>query len=239
MTALLKLTDITLKIDHASVLDNLDLSVDAGRIHALLGANGSGKSSLARMIMGCQGYTPASGKIHFDGHELSDWPMHRRARAGISMAWQEPTRFEGMTVRSYLSLDPSWHKPEPCLEAVGLAPEVYLERKMDKGLSGGERKRIEVAAMLAMRPRLAMLDEPTAGIDILSLEEVTDAIRTLQQGGSAVLLITHQESLVACADQASQLCTGRIVFSGSPDEVVRHYRERTCLRCDGSCPNHD
>jgi Fe-S cluster assembly ATP-binding protein len=143
-----------------------------------------------------------------------------------------------LRVRDYLHLDSRWTLPEACLEAVGLAPATYLPRMVDKGLSGGERKRIEMAAMLAMQPRLAILDEPAAGVDVLSLEEVTEAIRKLRSGGSSVLLITHQEDVAACADRASQLCAGTIVFSGSPVAVAEHYRGRSCVRCDRSVCTH-
>ncbi|HSG21534.1 MAG TPA: ATP-binding cassette domain-containing protein [Azonexus sp.] len=237
MASLLQITDITLTLNHSKVLHDLDFAVAEGEIHALLGTNGSGKSSLALMVMGCQHYAPETGSVCFESHDIKDWPIHRRARAGISLAWQEPTRFEGLSVQDYLHLDSGWRAPEACLEAVGLDPAVYLHRMVDKSLSGGERKRIELASMLAMQPKLAMLDEPTAGVDVLSLEEVTEAIRHLRQGGSSVLLITHQEDLAACADRASQLCGGRVVFSGSPVDVAQHYRGRNCIRCDGNCAN--
>lgn len=240
MSSLLNLTGINLTLDGNAVLRELCLSLDAGEIHALLGANGCGKSSLALMVMGSEAYRAQSGKILFADREIGDWSIHRRALAGISLAWQEPACFEGLTIRRYLSLMPGWREPETCLEAVGLDPGRYLARQVDKRLSGGERKRVELAALLAMRPRLAILDEPAAGIDTISLPEIAEAIKSLKQGGASVLLITHQEEVAAaCADRASQLCAGQIVFSGAPEAVVQHYRQRTCTRCDGSCPDHD
>lgn len=237
MPPLLKLTNITLTLNGHVVLHDLDFEMQHGEIHALLGANGCGKSSLAFVVMGCQGYQPERGSIQLDGNEINGWPIHRRARAGVSLAWQEPTRFEGLSVRNYLQLDTNWRDSAACLAAVGLDATIYLSRQVDKALSGGERKRIELAAMLAMQPKLAMLDEPAAGVDVLSLQEVTKAILDLRAGGSSVLLITHQEEVAACADRASQLCAGRIVFSGSPAAVSQHYRERSCVRCDGHCEN--
>ena len=240
MAALLNVRDVSLTLEKCSVLHDLELSIEAGEIHALIGANGSGKSSLAFMIMGCHGYTPASGSIKFDSHDISTWRIHERARAGISLAWQEPTRFEGLTVGDYLQLDTGWVAADRCLSAVGLDPAHYLTRLLDRSLSGGERKRIELAALLAMRPKLAMLDEPAAGIDALSLDTVSDAIRSLKQNGAAVLLITHQDDIAACADRASQMCAGQIVFRGRPGDVVANYRQQKCIRCDGSaCTTHD
>lgn len=238
MPPLLELTGITISLNGNTILNELSFELASGEIHALLGTNGSGKSSLAQMVMGCAGYTPRSGRIFFAGEAINDWPIHRRALAGIGLAWQEPARFEGLSVRNYLSLGTNWAPPEYCLEAVGLSPARYLAREVDKRLSGGERKRIELAAMLAMQPRLAILDEPAAGIDLISMADIMDAIRHLKQGEASVLLITHQEEIAIAADRASQLCAGQIVMSGKPEEVVENYRQRTCIRCDGSCADH-
>jgi Fe-S cluster assembly ATP-binding protein len=123
--------------------------------------------------------------------------------------------------------------PEPALKQVGLEPNRYLERLVDKTLSGGERHRIELASVLSMRPKLAILDEPAAGIDMVSINHIIAIIRALKDSGGSVLLITHQEEVALIADEASQLCGGRIIFSGSPREAVDHFRGRTCVRCDG------
>jgi Fe-S cluster assembly ATP-binding protein len=104
---------------------------------------------------------------------------------------------------------------------------------VDKTLSGGERKRIELASVLALAPRLVILDEPTAGIDLLSIGEIIGVIRTFKAQGAGVLLITHREEITRIADRASQLCGGRIVCSGNPETVAANYRGRACLRCNG------
>jgi Fe-S cluster assembly ATP-binding protein len=210
-----------------------------GELHALLGPNGAGKSSLAYALMGCSGYRPSAGQIHFRGEDIGGLPIHERARLGLALAWQEPARFEGLSVRAYLALGAQQSVADDCLRRVGLAPEDYLDRALDKTLSGGERKRIELAGVLALKPRLAILDEPTAGIDFLSQEEITAVIQAMR-GQGAVLLITHQESLAAGADRASQLCGGRIVFRGEPAAVIANYKTRSCRRCDGdSCGFQD
>jgi Fe-S cluster assembly ATP-binding protein len=224
---------LTCEIDHHPILDRLDLTIQAGEIHALLGANGSGKTTLAYLLMGCDGYGASAGQVLFDGTDLLSLPMHERARLGLTLAWQEPARFEGITVREYVCLGNQRHDPEPALKQVGLDPERYLNRRVDKGLSGGERHRIELASVLSMKPKLAILDEPAAGIDMLSIAHIVDVIRTLKEGGGSVLLITHQEEVALIADRASQLCAGRIIFSGSPRDAVDHFRGRACVRCDG------
>jgi Fe-S cluster assembly ATP-binding protein len=230
---LLDIHSLTFAVDHHAILDQLDLAIESQEIHAILGANGSGKTTLAYVLMGCEGYAPIAGTVLFDGTDLLPMKMHERARLGLTLAWQEPARFEGVTVREYLNLGKPDCDPEPVLRQVGLSPDRYLHRRMDKALSGGERHRIELASVLSMKPKLAILDEPSAGIDMLSIAHIIDIIRALKAAGGSVLLITHQEEVALIADRASQLCAGRIIFSGSPHEAVDHFRGRTCVRCDG------
>ncbi len=230
---LLDIHHLTFEADRHSILDRLDLAVQAGEIHALLGANGSGKTTLAYVLMGCEGYMPSAGNVLFNGTQLLPLKMHERAQLGLTLAWQEPARFEGVTVREYLSLGKPECDSEPALKQVGLDPDRYLKRRVDKALSGGERHRIELASVLSMKPKLAILDEPAAGIDMLSINHIIGIIRTLKEGGGSVLLITHQEEVALIADRASQLCAGHIIFSGGPREAVDHFRGRTCVRCDG------
>ena len=215
----------------ARILDCLSLSVEAGEVHALIGANGTGKSTLASVIMGCDGYAPASGDIVFGGRPLAGLKVHQRARLGITMAWQEPVRFEGITVLQYLSLRSGEAGPDRILGLDGLSAERYRDRMVDRSLSGGERKRIELASLLALCPKLAILDEPDSGIDMLSMQDIINVIGAFRQGGSAVLLITHREEVAMIADRASQLCGGRIVCSGSPAKVAEHYKARECDAC--------
>ena len=162
---LLDIHSLTFAVDHHAILDQLDLAIESHEIHAILGANGSGKTTLAYVLMGCEGYAPSAGTVLFDGTDLLPMKMHERARLGLTLAWQEPARFEGVTVREYLTLGKPDCDAEPGLRQVGLAPDRYLHRRMDKALSGGERHRIELASVLSMKPKLAILDEPSAGID--------------------------------------------------------------------------
>ncbi|HSQ51225.1 MAG TPA: ABC transporter ATP-binding protein [Nitrospiraceae bacterium] len=236
--SLLSIRNLTFEVEQHPILDRLDLAIESQEIHALLGANGSGKTTLAYVLMGCESYAPSAGTVLFDGADLLPLKMHERARLGLTLAWQEPARFEGVTVREYLTLGKPDCDPEPALKQVGLDPERYLERRMDKALSGGERHRIELASVLSMKPKLAILDEPAAGIDMLSINHIIDIIRALKAAGGSILLITHQEEVALMADRASQLCAGRIIFSGSPREAVDHFRGRTCVRCDGEVCNY-
>ena len=214
------------------ILTGLSLTVEQGEVHALLGTNGTGKSTLAYLIMGCEGYRPSSGEIRFNGLVMNDLPIHERARLGITMAWQEPVRFEGITVRDYLIMKHPGTDPAQYLARVGLAPELYIGRMVDKCLSGGERKRIELASVLALKPLLAILDEPDSGIDMLSIHDVINVIKAFRTGGTAVLLITHREEIAGIADRASQLCHGKIICSGAPGTVAEHYKTQKCELCN-------
>ncbi len=220
--------------DTAPILSGLSLFIEGGEVHALLGTNGTGKSTLAYLLMGCEGYRPRAGEFRFDGATINTLAIHERARLGITMAWQEPVRFEGMSVRDYLCIKQADADPAPYLELVGLTPALYLARMVDKSLSGGERKRIELASILALKPRLAVLDEPDSGIDMLSIQDVINVITAFREHGTAVLLITHREEIAKIADRASQLCYGKIICSGSPEKVAEHYKARHCLTCNGA-----
>lgn len=228
---MLNINHISYQAGTARIIDDLCLSIQDSEVHALLGTNGTGKSTLAYLIMGCEGYRPSAGEILFAGQAIHARSIHERAQLGITMAWQEPVRFEGISVAQYLTLKNRDLDPAPYLSMAGLQPDRYLARMVDRSLSGGERKRIELASILALHPRLAIFDEPDSGIDMLSIRDIINVINACKENGSAVLLITHREEIAMIADRASQICRGRIVRSGSPQEVAAYYKSRECLAC--------
>lgn len=144
---LLEINNLGYKAGDKNILDGFSMTIESSEVHALLGTNGTGKSTLAYLIMGCDGYRPTSGEIIFDGKIINNLKIHERAKLGITMAWQEPVRFEGISVKDYLTLKNKDIDPAHYLEMVGLHPELYLHRMVDKSLSGGERKRIELASV--------------------------------------------------------------------------------------------
>jgi Fe-S cluster assembly ATP-binding protein len=236
--ALLAIRHLHYAVGARAIVAGVSFTIDAGEVHALIGTNGTGKSTIACLIMGCGGCRPTAGEIDFAGRNLGNLAIHERAALGITMAWQEPARFEGLTVRDYLTLKMPAANPGDWLARVGLDPGRYLDRCVDKTLSGGERKRVELASVLALSPRLAILDEPDSGIDMLSTGDLIDVIAALKSGGAAVLLITHREEIARTADRASLLCQGRLVCTGSPEMVASRYRERRCGVCDGRVCDH-
>lgn len=230
---LLDVSHLQVVRDGRHILDDVNLQVQPGSLHAVLGLNGSGKSTLAYTLMGSAGYAPNAGRIVFAGHDVTNLSMSERGRLGITLAWQEPARFEGLTVRRYLSLGMNPANPQrlhDALEAVGL-DDAYLGRMVDDALSGGERKRIELAAVYAMGPRLAILDEPDSGIDTLTLSDIGGLIHKMVSEGSTVLLISHRDEIVDLADTASLICEGRVVQTGDPKRVCDRYA-RCCRPCE-------
>jgi Fe-S cluster assembly ATP-binding protein len=229
----LQVDNLFLELDGKPILNGLDLHVERGEIHGVLGENGTGKTTLAYIIMGVNGYRATSGTINFEGRDISELPVSQRAQMGISLAWQEPARIEGLTVHDYLSLsggNPGLKRIRECLEAVGMDPERYLARDIDNTLSGGERKRIELASIIAMQPKLAILDEPDSGIDIVSLPIILEGMLELKRQGSSILMITHSEEMVAIADRVSVLCAGSILKTGAPAEMSIWFKEN-CQSC--------
>ena len=231
--SLLEIKSLTYEAGDKKILGDFSMTIESSEVHALLGTNGTGKSTLAYLVMGCGGYRPTSGEIVFDGKVINDLKIHERAKLGITMAWQEPVRFEGITVRDYLTLNNKDIDPAHYIGMVGLHPELYLHRMVDKSLSGGERKRIELASILALHPKLAILDEPDSGIDMLSTQDIVNVINAFREHGSSVLLITHREEIVLIADRASQICNGKIVCTGNPEKVAEYYKSKKCFICDG------
>jgi Fe-S cluster assembly ATP-binding protein len=234
MTPILTVNGVKLNIDDKPILKGVNLVVNRGEIHAVLGPNGAGKSTLASLIMGINGLKePTEGEIIFKDKLLNGLEIDERARLGITLAWQDPARFEGITVEEYLKIsgrnNPEFD-PIECLELVGLDCS-YLNRFVDDTLSGGERKRVELASVLAMRPELAVLDEPDSGIDFVSMEDIANVIKTMRDRGSTVLMITHREEIAEIADRATLMCDGKVVQTGNPKEVGQKFKTM-CVNCE-------
>lgn len=231
---MLAVQNLCLALNGKPIIDDLSLHVNRGEIHGILGENGTGKTTIAYLIMGVNNYQPTGGKIIFEGQDIGDLSVSQRAKRGISLAWQEPARIEGLRVSDYLRLSGDNIGAEQIrhyLRMVGMEPLQYLNRDIDNTLSGGERKRIELASLLAMHPRLAILDEPDSGIDIISLPLILNSIVELSKQGSSVLLITHNEKVTEVAHRVSVLCAGKIIRTGAAAETSLWFKDncRTCI----------
>jgi Fe-S cluster assembly ATP-binding protein len=229
---ILELEELKLTFNGRPVIDGLNLAVEPGEIHGVLGVNGTGKTTLAYLIMGVN-YTPDAGRILFEGQDITKYTIWQRAQLGITLAWQEPARFEGLTIKEYLEISRNLglDEVEYCLLRVGLDPAQYLHRAVDVSLSGGERKRVELASVLAMKPKIAILDEPDSGIDIVSLPYIMNGIVEMSKQGTSALLITHNEMTVEIATRVSVLCAGKIINTGEAKEMC-HWFKQNCQICD-------
>ncbi|MFP4363501.1 MAG: ATP-binding cassette domain-containing protein [Spirochaetia bacterium] len=230
---ILKVRDLTLKMEEKPILNHLDIDFWQGHIHAIVGPNGAGKSTFAHTLMGLQGYTHHTGSILFKGREVGSLPVNERAAMGMTLAWQEPARFEGLKVRTFVSLgaqDKSEKSVAAALNTVGLFAENYMDRALDKTLSGGERKRIEVASILAMGPDLVIMDEPDSGVDIEAIQNIFSAIEELKNRGTTIIMITHSAEVLKRADHAFLLCHGSVVDKGSINKM-KAYFEGKCIPC--------
>ncbi len=224
---MLVLKDFSVIREGKRIVDGVDLSINDGEIHIILGANGSGKSTLALGIMGIY---PSEGQIIFEGRDISPLPIHERARLGITLAFQEPARFQGLTVRDYLLLsskNKSIGEVEDVMKKIGL-PRTILFQEMNESLSGGERKRIELASVLLMKPKVAILDEPDSGIDMLSFKKISQVIKEMGNNGSIVILITHNEDMIEIGDRASIMCRGKIIKTGEKGEIRNLFKSTPC-----------
>ncbi len=233
-TSILETRDLLLNIGDKRVLDHLSLEFWPGYVHAVVGPNGAGKSTLANAIMGLSGYTGFQGDVLFQGESVKDMPLDERGRKGITLAWQEPARYEGLKVKTFISAGTNNKSPEhaaQALERVGLDPAEYMERAVDKTLSGGERKRIELASILTMEPKLVLMDEPDSGIDVEALERIFEAIQFLRDKGVTVLMITHSMTVLNKADHAFLICCGQMVEKGSVNKIKQYFGQK-CIPCD-------
>ncbi len=229
----LQVQNLTLTLNGKHILHNLTVDFWKGHIHAVVGPNGAGKSTFAYTVMGLAGYRDFQGEILFNGESIKSLKIDERARRGMTLAWQEPARFEGLTVETFIKAaakDKSDKHVNHVLDMMGLDPESYAKRAVDKTLSGGERKKVELASIMAAEPSFVLLDEPDSGIDVASLENIFAALKILQQQGATVILITHSLTVLNQADHAFLLCGGKIVDQGSTEKIKGYFQKR-CLPC--------
>ncbi len=206
------------------IIDDLTLTVPDDTFTVITGPNGGGKSTLAKLIMGIE--SPTSGQIILDGLDITNLSITERAKAGIGYGFQQPARFKGMKVKKLLEIAAGEKLPmlscNQYLAKVGLCSADWLTREVDKNLSGGEVKRIEIATMLARNPKLAIYDEPEAGIDLWSFDRLTETFRQIHDAGNghSIIIISHQERIIRLADNIVLIENGKITGSGTPDEIM-------------------
>jgi Fe-S cluster assembly ATP-binding protein len=232
--ALLEIKDLYAGIDGKEILRGLDLSVDAGEVHAIMGPNGSGKSTLANVLAGRPRYEVTRGEVVYDGKNLLELPAEERAREGVFLAMQYPVEIPGVNNIYFLKAALNAmkkHRGEEELDAMEFLQlarekmklveldEAFMNRSVNEGFSGGEKKRNEIFQMAVLDPKLAILDETDSGLDIDALRIVAEGVNALKNEKHAVLVITHYQRLLTylVPDYVHVLSGGRIVKSGGKE----------------------
>ena len=208
--------------DGKEIIKNISLQID-DRFVAVTGPNGSGKSTLAKLIAGI--YVPTSGKILLDGEDITELSITERAKRGISFAFQQPVRFKGITVKDLISLAAGKKITiaQACeyLSEVGLCAKNYINREVDGSLSGGELKRIEIAMINARGTKLSVFDEPEAGIDLWSFNNLIQVFRSMyERTKGTILIISHQERILDIADKVIVISGGELAAYGSRADIL-------------------
>ena len=235
---MLELKNVSFEVEsennvHKEILKNINLTIDEHKFIALTGPNGGGKSTLAKIIVGIEKAT--SGQILFDGVDITNMSITERAKLGISFAFQQPVRFKGVTVKDLIMLAAgeklSYSSACEDLSEVGLCARDYINREVDGSLSGGELKRIEIATVLARDTKFSVFDEPEAGIDLWSFNNLIRVFEKIHsKGDKAIMIISHQERILNIADEIIVIAGGQIEKVGTKDEILPEL-----LNVAGSC----
>ncbi|HIV12777.1 MAG TPA: ATP-binding cassette domain-containing protein [Candidatus Pullilachnospira stercoravium] len=224
---MLELRNVSFQVSEDStdkeILKNVSFTLEDNKFVAITGPNGGGKSTLARMIAGI--IKPVSGSILLDGQDITNLSVTERARLGISYAFQQPVRFKGITVLNLLRLAAGKRlsAADACqyLSEVGLCAKDYINREVNASLSGGEIKRIEIATVMARGTKISVFDEPEAGIDLWSFQNLIQVFEKMHdQKHGSILIISHQERILKTADEILVIADGEVAGFGSRDEIL-------------------
>lgn len=234
---MLELKNISFTRENRNILNDINLKLDTDQFIVVTGPNGSGKSTLAKIIMGIE--KPDKGQVLFDGKDITKMSIDERANLGISYAFQQPVKFKGITVYDLLKLasGEDINKATACnmLSKVGLCAKEYVEREVNSSLSGGELKRIEIATVAVRKSKLTIFDEPEAGIDLWSFQNLIKVFENMRKTTKgATLIISHQERILNIADKIVLMNAGKIEKVAAKEEILNNVLgETACCKLGG------
>ena len=234
---MLELKNICFERDNKKILKNINLKLANDKFYVITGPNGSGKSTLAKIIMGIN--KQDSGQVILDGKDISNLPINERANIGIGFAFQQPVKFKGITVYDLIKLSAGKDitKKEACdiLSKVGLCAKEYVDREINSSLSGGELKRIEIATVAVRNSKLTIFDEPEAGIDLWSFNNLIKIFEDMREKTKGTtLIISHQERILDIADKVILLNNGEIEKIGESKDLMKNIIPKTnCCKLGG------
>lgn len=231
---MLELKNVCFQKDGKDILKNINLNIDEGKFVAITGPNGGGKSTLAKIIMGI--YTPTSGQILFNGEDITKTSITERANKGIGFAFQQPVKFKGITVKDLITLsagkDIKFSEICDYLSSVGLCAKEYVNREVDANLSGGELKRIEIASVAARKTKLTVFDEPEAGIDLWSFNNLIELFEKMHNEiNGSIVIISHQERILNIADEIIVIANGEVSKTGKKEEILPELLYKSNCKC--------
>ncbi|NLP37659.1 MAG: ATP-binding cassette domain-containing protein [Firmicutes bacterium] len=243
---MLELKNISVKVTEDNkelqILKDINLQLEKKKIYVMTGPNGGGKSSIAKTIMGI--YRPATGQILLDGVDITEKNISERAQMGIGYAFQQPPRFKGIRVRELLEIASGQEMDDDdcdVLYDVGLCTKDYLDREINAGFSGGELKRIEIATLLSRKLKVAVFDEPEAGIDLWSFQQLTETFQNIHQKyDTTLVIISHQERILRLAHEIIVIDQGRVREITSKEKFLAELEKiDTDCRCRDDCIKGD
>ena len=238
---MLELKNICFERDNKKILDDVSLVIEDDKFLVVTGPNGSGKSTLAKIIMGIE--KPDSGRILFNGEDITNLSINERANKGISFAFQQPVKFKGITVYDLIKLasKKELSKSDACeiLSKVGLCAKEYVDREVNGSLSGGELKRIEIATIVSKESKLTIFDEPEAGIDLWSFQNLIRVFEEMREKSKcATMIISHQERILNIADKVILMNKGKVEKYGNKEDVLSKALESaSCCKLQGGAGN--
>ena len=234
---MLELKNICFTRDNKKILNHVNLKIENDKFIVITGPNGSGKSTIAKIMMGIE--KPDEGQVLFNGKDITNKSVDQRAKLGFGFAFQQPVKFKGITVYDLMRISSGKEltKKDACdiLSQVGLCAREYVDREVNNSLSGGELKRIEIATIMVRNPKLAIFDEPEAGIDLWSFQSLIQVFEKIQQTAKgSTIIISHQERILNIADEIILMKQGKIEKIGKKEDILNSLLiEPTCCKIQG------